>query len=387
LVYQKKKGYARTKADQLVKNNTPAAGYSILYYSTHFNLSIMRKIIQASRLAVVAALLLSMFAVLPPVTAHAQFLKNLVNNVKQTVQNRANGKADQATNKSLDKVDTSSNSLLGSFAKASSSNPKDTSAADLTMKALGIFAGGGGVSAADSASAIQSFRTASGGSGIFYQYQTLITTKKNPPVNDTSCTWLTNGGEGRAEMTIPMPGVTGGKIISIGHAGQPKYSVQLYPEDKQYGLTVIDTSLLNVGKETYEITRVGTETVNGYSCVHVKMTTTIGSGIFHSKSTEDIWTSTDVPGYSLYKRLTSVNPATKPQMIQALEKAGAGGFFVKMASADKDYSMTMTLVRAEEKSCPASLFEIPVGYTQTDENMIQHMMAGAMKQQAQKQKN
>ncbi len=117
------------------------------------------------------------------------------------------------------------------------------------------------------------------------------------------------------------------------------------------------------------------------------MTTTVGSGIFHSKSTEDIWTSTNVPGYNLYKRLISVNPTTKPQLMQALDNAGAGGFFVKMASSDKDYSFTMTLIRAEEKNCPASLFEIPAGYTQSDENMIQHMMATAMKQQAQKQKN
>ncbi len=69
-------------------NNAPAAGNSILYYSTHLNLLKMSKIVRASRLTVVAALLLCLFAASRPVTAHAQFLKTLVSNIKQTVQNR-----------------------------------------------------------------------------------------------------------------------------------------------------------------------------------------------------------------------------------------------------------------------------------------------------------
>ena len=108
----------------------------------------------------------------------AQFLKQIMNSVKQTAQNRANNKADQVTNKILDKVDSASqfkpgtgsnstnsstansgssnsaasndpamNKVLGAFANAAANNPNDTSASDLTMKALGNLAGGGGVSA------------------------------------------------------------------------------------------------------------------------------------------------------------------------------------------------------------------------------------------------
>jgi hypothetical protein len=57
-----------------------------------------------------------------------------------------------------------------------------------------------------------------------------------------------------------------------------------------------------------------------------------------------------------------------------------------MTTAGKDYSMTMVLIRAEEKNNSASLFEIPAGYTKTDENMMQHMMAQAMASQASKKK-
>jgi hypothetical protein len=319
-----------------------------------------------------------------PGIVQAQFFKNLVNTVKQTAQGRANNKADQTTNRSLDKVDTTSSSLFGGGSKSGPKNPGDTSAAGM-MKALGLFAGGGGVSAADSAAAFESFRSASGGSGMFYQYNIQITSKKNPTVDDTTCSWFTNGGEGRSEMEMPIPGVKSGKIVSIGRIGQPRYSLQLYADSKTYGLTVIDTSLINGIKESFQITRVGTENVGGYSCTHVKMLTTTGSGMFKSKSEEDIWTSTSVPGYALYKRLVGVS-GIKPQMMQALDQAGAGGFFVKMTTTGKDYSMTMLLIHAEEKNNSASLFEIPSGYTKTDENMMQHMMAQAMASQASQKK-
>ena len=320
-----------------------------------------------------------------PGIVQAQFFKNLVNTVKQTAQGRANNKADQATNKSLDKVDTSGNSFLGAFSKSGSSgNPSDTSAANMTMKALGLVVGGGGVSAADSAAAFEAFRSASGGSGMFYQYETKMTSKKDPPVDDTTCTWFTNNGEGRSEMELPIPGMKS-KITSIGRVAQPRYSLQLYADSKTYGLTVIDTSLINGIKESFQITKVGTENVGGYTCTHVKMVTTTGSGLFKSKSEEDIWTSTAVPGYALYKRLVAVS-GIRPQMMQALDQAGAGGFFVKMTTAGKDYSMTMLLIHAEEKNNSASLFEIPAGYTKTDENMMQHMMSAAMASQASKKK-
>lgn len=266
----------------------------------------------------------------------------------------------------------------GAFSQSAASNAGDTSAPDLTMKALGLFVGGGGVSAADSAAVFQSFKTAKGGSGICYQYQTLVTSKKNPSRTDTSYTWLTNGGEGRVERSFPMPGITSGKLISIGHAGQPKYSIQLYPDSKTYGLTIIDTSLINSVRESFQVTKVGTEIVQGYSCIHVKMATSSGPAMFRTKTTEDLWVSTAVPGYALYKKLSSVN-TIKPQLMQALEQAGASGFIVKMQTTGKDYSMTMSLLNAQEKTLPAALFEIPAGYTKTDQNMMQHMMAEAIK--------
>jgi hypothetical protein len=67
----------------------------------------------------------------------------------------------------------------------------------------------------------------------------------------------------------------------------------------------------------------------------------------------------------------------RPKMMIALDDAGAGGFFVKMVAGDKDYSLTMLLARAEEKTFPSSLFMIPSGYKESQETVTSKMMSGA----------
>jgi hypothetical protein len=358
--------------------------------------------------------------ILAVTTGRAQFLKNLTDNIKQTVQNRANGKANTTTNKLLDKVDSAArigggsktgtgtggttaaggstqsltgggtaggaaggglagqvdttgiNRVLGAFAKTAAENPNDTNQADLLSKSLGRMVGGDGVSAADSAKAIKSFMTASGGSGVKYEMLT-TTTSKRGNTRDTNSTWLTNSGEGRSEMRIPMPGVVTPKFVNIGRATEPTYSVMLDVDTKTYNLNIIDTALLHSSIEKYQVTKIGTETVAGYSCIHSRIVSTVGSGMFKSSSTMDLWTSTSVPGYAIYSRLLTLQSSTGG-MLGALNNAGAGGFLVKLTSGDKDYTMTMELIKAQQGSFPASLFEIPAGYSNDGMSTVQKLM-------------
>ncbi len=338
------------------------------------------------KLPVYVALFTCMFFALCSSCLQAQLLKRLMNTVKNTAQNRADDKASQSTNKAIDQAESqtgqgdsaSTNKVLGAFAKAAQQNPNDTSSADLTMKALGILTGGGGVSPADSAAAIKSYANAKGGAGFYYETMTTTTTKKNGSAKDTARIFMTSNGEGRKEMRINIPGTMSAKFINIGHTSNAKYSILLYPETKTYALNITDTSLINATNETYQVTRVGTETVQGYSCSHVILKSTMGRGMFKSTSSMDLWTSTEVPGYSLIKKMmTSQN--IKPRMLQALEKNNAGGYIVKMASSAKDFSMEMLLIKAEPKTFPASLFTIPAGYKLSNENMMYHMMSGVKK--------
>jgi hypothetical protein len=266
------------------------------------------------------------------------------------------------------------NSVLDAFAKAAAANPNDSSGADLTMKALNMLTGGVSVSAQDSAAAISSFKKSSGGSGMHYEYSMMMT-GKNSTTKDSSNLFFTDGGEGRLEMKIPIPGVQMKRTVSLGHFDQPKFTVLLYPESKTYLLRIIDPSMMSAG-QTYQVTKIGTETVLGYSCIHSKLVSTVGSGRFKSTSTIEIWTSTAVPGYSLYKKMSSMQ-TSQMAMFKALENAGASGIFVKMMVAGKDYSYEQNLIKAEESKFSADLFRIPSGYTQSNGNVISNMMPSA----------
>ena len=67
--------------------------------------------------------------------------------------------------------------------------------------------------------------------------------------------------------------------------------------------------------------------------------------------TEDVWTSTDVPGYSMMKK-KMISKNITPKMLDALDKAGSSYI-----------SMSMNLITAAHKTFPASLFQIPSGYS------------------------
>ena len=104
-------------------------------------------------------------------------------------------------------IDTTglSNSLskvLDAFSKAANDNPKDTSAGDLVIKALANLTGGGGISSADSANSIRSYRTAQGGSGYYYETTTTVSNKQTANSKSVSKTYLAASGEGRIEMNL-----------------------------------------------------------------------------------------------------------------------------------------------------------------------------------------
>lgn len=218
------------------------------------------------------------------------------------------------------------------------------------------------ISPADSAAAIKSFMTGTGGSGQFYQYRTRYTFKKNDSTGlDTMSVVITDSHNARTDMGAP-----GMKMAVLGHAGLPRYSILLYPASRSYLFNIIDTAAINsAGGPTYQVTKIGNETVQGYNCIHSRLTV-INSGQ-KSGITEEVWTSADVPGYTALKKLIALQNVT-PKMLQAIEQAGCGGLFVKVEMQTKAFSMEMLLVDAERKNFPASMFQIPPGYTQGTSN-------------------
>jgi hypothetical protein len=251
----------------------------------------------------------------------------------------------------------------------------DTSAAALAMKTLNSLISGKSITAADSAAAIKSFRSASGGRGIVYEFITDVNSKRRGPVKDTTITYFTLSGEGRTEMNLAgMMGVNGGhKLVTLSRISSSRYSITLDDADNTYSLNVIDSSLLNAGGENYTVTKIGEETVNGYRCIHSKLVSEFGTAGFKVTTTHDVWTSTQVPGYAELKKMTA-NQRVPVKMMRALEQAGCEGAMVKMYMQSKDITTNMSLISAKEKTLPASLFIIPSGYKESQQNMFRHMM-------------
>jgi hypothetical protein len=204
--------------------------------------------------------------------------------------------------------------------------------------------------------------TSTGGSGLLYQYHVIYTFKgknnKDSTSSDTLSTAVTDGHNMCADLDL-----LGTRMRVLGHAGMPRYSVRVFPDSKTYVFNIIDTAAINSGGGmVYQVVKVGNERVLGYNCIHSRLTI-YPAGVKSGGTTEDIWTSVDVPGYADLKKL-ALNQNVTPKMMEALEQAGCGGSFVKMEMQSKIISMDMQLIAAERTNFPASMFQIPPGYTQ-----------------------
>ena len=118
-------------------------------------------------------------------------------------------------------------------------------------------------------------------------------------------------------------------------------------------------------KEAYSLKVLGSEKLLGYSTKHVLLSRP-------GDTTEmEAWTTTDLLGlsYESMKGLMRRPAQDEGSMMKALKDAGAEGFFVKMITREKGKAeplTTMELTKIEKKSLPASMFEVPAGYTKQE---------------------
>lgn len=126
------------------------------------------------------------------------------------------------------------------------------------------------------------------------------------------------------------------------------------------------TSKMRTEREPYTVKVLGSERVLGYSTKHVLLTRP------SERSELEIWTTKDIFGlnYEAMRGLMRRDPnRDEGTFAKALHDAGADGFFVKMVTREKgkpEPTSTMELTKAEKKSLPGSLFEIPPGYAKQE---------------------
>jgi hypothetical protein len=118
----------------------------------------------------------------------------------------------------------------------------------------------------------------------------------------------------------------------------------------------------NASRETYKVEKLGSDRVAGYPCQNARVTSSKGS-IF------DVCVTREFGGSSDWMAAMNRNEAETGSWLKALKDDGIEGSPIRWSVRRKgsaEPTMVMELTRADKKSLPASLFEVPAGYKQTD---------------------
>jgi hypothetical protein len=162
------------------------------------------------------------------------------------------------------------------------------------------------------------------------------------------------------------------KMTTLMKTATPNLMYMINDQQKSYAEIDLAKMKEQVAKyrgktnETWSVKKLGKETVNGYSCEHVLLTRSEDA-----KTEQELWTSRDVAGlsYESMRGLFRRGNQGDEGMMKALRDAGVDGFVVKMITREKGSPTpvaTMELTKVEKKSLPASLFEVPAGYTKQE---------------------
>lgn len=225
------------------------------------------------------------------------------------------------------------------------------------------------------------FKASSSGSGDDMYYElTTVSTGKNINMKMVMAMYVSSKGDMRVEMHSDM-NFQGHKspipMVLIGHSNKPDESIIIDDSAKTYMVHHIDTADLGAGVTMEStVTKLGEEKVFGYNCVHAKIIShkKIGN-LYNETDTINVWRSKDVPMQSDVKELfTQFESRTGSYMYSKetaarLKEMGCEGFTVKLTTNAKNHSMVMQLTKAEHKTLPASMFQIPAGYKEIKGDM------------------
>ncbi len=183
----------------------------------------------------------------------------------------------------------------------------------------------------------------------------------------------------RSEFEMQMTGAGGGKDSRRGAPAAMKMTMfsKLSEPDRLYMLddaartySIWDLSksredMKNAPKETYTVKKLGKEMVAGLSCQNALLTSSKGDEI-------EACVSRDFAASSDWIAAMNRGDPASGSWIHSLKSAGIEGFPVRWSTrskGSKDATMTMELTRVEKRSLPASLFEVPAGYKQSETAM------------------
>ena len=172
------------------------------------------------------------------------------------------------------------------------------------------------------------------------------------------------------ELADPETGTVVMHIVTFTPSAEPNLLYTLNEKAKTY--SVIDMSEFEdqfdampeeKEKQDYKVEKLGTETLHGYKCTHVRITDEHGE--------TEMWLTKDLISAADFARMQPGRKKSAPTFDIRLKKAGLEGFPLKVL--DKESNTTMEFTRIEQKRLDKSLFEVPGGYTKK-ESALQMMV-------------
>ncbi len=186
------------------------------------------------------------------------------------------------------------------------------------------------------------------------------------PNGSADVTYYFGNGTQRMDMAAKMnkiPDIL--KTTVITKASTPDQAVIINHQARNYTAVSLKTAAENATlldfDSNYHLSRIGRETIKGYNCEHIKLTST----------TEklDLWVTRDLGDFSTFRILQTQNPhLSNTALAKTLKNEGVEGFPVKIVQKNNGGTTTMDLRTIQPKSLSPSLFEVPAGYRKVANN-------------------
>lgn len=281
-----------------------------------------------------------------PLKSEAQILKRLGDKIERSVERRIDRKTDQAVEKTLDKVEDGAEQAVNDSVKG---NDSVKSSAD------------GGKPASITRTLPDNFRLDPTGSGpdLYMEYQVRVqgeAFEQNQMEMAMKMYTSTSKRGGRAEVIMNMPVIGQLRTVTLTDFDNPLQTIILNEQRKEY--SVIDLEEVEESDEEtqFEIIKLGEEKVHGLQCVHARAINKKGEAF-------EIWTTTEIPGYkdiaALYSKTQNMGSS---HLWDALQKADAAGFVVKLEVAVEGGKTSMEMVHLEKTTVPESMLVVPADY-------------------------
>ena len=113
------------------------------------------------------------------------------------------------------------------------------------------------------------------------------------------------------------------------------------------------------------VQKIGTESVFGYNCVHIKVTYLIRALGETAHEQSDEWYSTDLPASQFLSSILFENHS--PDVVKQIADAGCSGALIKSITKSSGSSTVVQLSSIVQKNIPDSTFKLPANY-QEDKN-------------------